>query len=178
MINEIRLLNLSFEETVILCHSIIALWKSCSLDKSTIPFDIRDTAIALANKYSEQQNMSDLMFYINELIDEQYNTIKQNCKDEADLPLFSERFQDKTLICIDCGKEFIFSAIEQEFCSGKGFLVEPKRCKSCRMAHKQSFFLHGGSDRMFDAIIAGCGLPIKIKFEPREQSIVIKKHKK
>ena len=30
-------------------------------------------------------------------------------------------FEDKTLVCKDCGKEFIFSAGEQEFYAEKGF---------------------------------------------------------
>ena len=30
-------------------------------------------------------------------------------------------FQDKTLVCKDCGKEFIFSAGEQAFYAEKGF---------------------------------------------------------
>ena len=43
--------------------------------------------------------------------------------------------EDKTLKCIDCGKEFIFTARDQEFFAQKGF-SEPKRCKECRDAKK------------------------------------------
>jgi len=39
--------------------------------------------------------------------------------------------EDKTLVCVDCGQEFVFTAGEQEFFAEKGF-VEPKRCKMCR----------------------------------------------
>lgn len=45
-------------------------------------------------------------------------------------------FQDKTIQCVDCGAEFIFSAGEQEFYQSKGFTNEPKRCPSCRQARK------------------------------------------
>ncbi len=38
--------------------------------------------------------------------------------------------QDKTLACLECGNEFIFSADEQEFYSDQGF-EEPKRCRPC-----------------------------------------------
>lgn len=38
---------------------------------------------------------------------------------------------DKKVVCKDCGKEFIFTANEQEFYQEHGF-VEPKRCKACR----------------------------------------------
>ena len=41
-------------------------------------------------------------------------------------------YEDKTLVCKECGKEFIFSAGEQEFYASKGFVNEPQRCKACR----------------------------------------------
>lgn len=44
--------------------------------------------------------------------------------------------EDKTLICQDCGQEFIFTAGEQEFYKAKGFDNEPKRCKACRDKRK------------------------------------------
>jgi len=47
-------------------------------------------------------------------------------------------YEDKTLICKDCGQEFIFSAGEQEFYAEKGFENEPIRCKDCRIARKNS----------------------------------------
>lgn len=36
--------------------------------------------------------------------------------------------EDKTLVCKECGKEFVFSASEQEFYESKGFTNEPGRC--------------------------------------------------
>ncbi len=44
---------------------------------------------------------------------------------------------DKTLICKDCGAEFIFSEGEQEFFKEKGFENDPVRCPECRKARKQ-----------------------------------------
>ena len=41
-------------------------------------------------------------------------------------------FQDKTLNCVDCGTEFLWTAGEQLFFADKNFKNEPKRCKSCR----------------------------------------------
>jgi CxxC-x17-CxxC domain-containing protein len=41
-------------------------------------------------------------------------------------------FQDKTLKCVDCGGDFIFTAGEQLFFHDKQFKNEPKRCKSCK----------------------------------------------
>lgn len=45
-------------------------------------------------------------------------------------------FTDKTIVCKDCGKEFVFSAKEQEFYQQKGLEHEPKRCKDCRIKKK------------------------------------------
>ena len=41
-------------------------------------------------------------------------------------------FQDKTLHCVDCGTEFIWTAGEQLFFADKNFKNEPKRCKACK----------------------------------------------
>ena len=45
-------------------------------------------------------------------------------------------FEDKTLVCQDCGKEFTFTAGEQAFYREKGLDNEPKRCKECRDKRK------------------------------------------
>src|SRR2546423_15612265 len=41
-------------------------------------------------------------------------------------------FQDRTLKCIDCGADFVFTAGEQLFFHDKQFKNEPKRCKACK----------------------------------------------
>ncbi len=46
--------------------------------------------------------------------------------------------KDKTIVCCDCGKEFIFTVGEQEFYQLKGLTNEPKRCKECRDKKKAS----------------------------------------
>ena len=38
-------------------------------------------------------------------------------------------FQDKVLKCIDCGRDFLFTAGEQLFFHDKQFRNEPKRCQ-------------------------------------------------
>ena len=45
-------------------------------------------------------------------------------------------FEDKTLVCKECGNEFVFTAGEQEFYAEHGFQNEPQRCKPCRDARK------------------------------------------
>src|SRR5690242_20482746 len=45
-------------------------------------------------------------------------------------------FEDKTIVCVDCGAEFTFTADEQQRFAERGFTNEPKRCKTCREARK------------------------------------------
>ena len=49
-----------------------------------------------------------------------------------------EVFEDKTLVCKECGKEFVFTAGEQAFYKEKGFMNEPKSCKACREEERKS----------------------------------------
>jgi DNA replicative helicase MCM subunit Mcm2 (Cdc46/Mcm family) len=44
--------------------------------------------------------------------------------------------KDKTIVCKDCGKEFVFTVRDQEFYEQMGFNNEPQRCKDCRNARK------------------------------------------
>lgn len=74
-------------------------------------------------------------------------------------------YTDKTLVCKECGKEFVFTAGEQEFYASRGFENEPQRCKSCRDARKQATRT---TREMFDATCASCGKPCKVPFKPRE----------
>ena len=77
-------------------------------------------------------------------------------------------FEDKTLVCRECGKEFVFTASEQQFYADKGFQNEPGRCPACRAARRAS----GGQTRnterqMYDVICDGCGRPTQVPFQPR-----------
>ena len=74
-------------------------------------------------------------------------------------------FEDKTLVCKDCGEEFVFTAGEQEFYESKGFVNEPQRCKNCRMARKNN---ERANREMFTATCASCGAEAKVPFKPRE----------
>ena len=74
-------------------------------------------------------------------------------------------YEDKTLICKDCGAEFVFTAGEQEFYASKGFVNEPQRCKSCRDNRKNAA---RGEREMYDCVCAECGAPCKVPFKPRD----------
>lgn len=77
-------------------------------------------------------------------------------------------FQDKTIACKDCGKEFVFTAGEQEFYAEKGFQNEPSRCHDCRSARKQQRRTTSNAAReSFDTVCAECGAPVTVPFIPR-----------
>ena len=66
-------------------------------------------------------------------------------------------YQDKTLVCRDCGAEFVFTAGEQEFYAEKGFQNEPTRCKECRAARKAN--RASAPREMYETTCAACGKP-------------------
>lgn len=78
-------------------------------------------------------------------------------------------FQDKVLVCKDCGNEFVFTAGEQEFYAEKGFENEPGRCRDCRAARRQNRN-DGQASRppreLFPAVCANCGVETEVPFKP------------
>ncbi|MGI6358577.1 MAG: zinc-ribbon domain containing protein [Bacillota bacterium] len=76
-------------------------------------------------------------------------------------------YTDKTLTCRDCGKEFIFTAGEQEFYASRGFQNEPGRCPECRAARKaQNGGRTGGQREMHTVVCAECGKETQVPFKP------------
>ncbi len=77
-------------------------------------------------------------------------------------------FTDKTLVCKDCGKDFVFTAGEQEFYNSKGFANEPTRCKDCRMKNKLQ-----KEDRKTEIVCSNCGKTDTVNFKPRDPNSVL-----
>ena len=76
---------------------------------------------------------------------------------------------DKTLVCRDCGREFIFTVGEQEFYLSRGLENEPGRCPDCRsVTRRERSGGYGESRRVYPAICAECGKETTVPFEPRE----------
>lgn len=72
-------------------------------------------------------------------------------------------YEDETLVCKECGKEFVFTAGEQAFYAEKGFQNKPKTCKACRDAKKNA----GKPERQyFEATCTDCGAIAKLTFQP------------
>jgi CxxC-x17-CxxC domain-containing protein len=88
-------------------------------------------------------------------------------------------YTDRALVCNDCGREFTFTAGEQEFHASKGFTNPPGRCPDCRAARKRernsggSYSSsygggsYGGQREMFTATCASCGNEARVPFQPR-----------
>jgi CxxC-x17-CxxC domain-containing protein len=88
---------------------------------------------------------------------------------QGQIHLFKRRgknmYEDKTLVCKECGKEFTFTAGEQEFYAERGFVNEPQRCKECRDARKNKIKTQ---KEMYTTTCAACGCEAKVPFKPRE----------
>jgi CxxC-x17-CxxC domain-containing protein len=81
---------------------------------------------------------------------------------------------DQTMVCRDCGREFMFTAGEQAFYAERGF-VPPSRCVSCRATRRAERQLSGDDGtrnssaqrQLYPAICADCGSQTMVPFEPR-----------
>jgi CxxC-x17-CxxC domain-containing protein len=84
-------------------------------------------------------------------------------------------YENKSLICKDCGNPFDFTARDQMFYAEKGFENEPQRCRDCRNVRKtqrsaalgQAPSSTAGLREMFDAVCAQCGAATTLPFRPR-----------
>ena len=72
-------------------------------------------------------------------------------------------YEDQNLVCEDCGKEFVFTAGEQEFYAQKGLVNIPKRCPECRKLRRKK-----SRRKMHDAVCSACGAQTKVPFKPVE----------
>jgi len=81
---------------------------------------------------------------------------------------------DRTLVCVDCGAQFVHSAEDQAYYAEKGFVSEPKRCPGCRASRRAVRKRDGsaqdqaGSPReYFAAVCSRCGNQAQVPFKPR-----------
>lgn len=87
---------------------------------------------------------------------------------------------DRTIVCRDCGRSFVFRADEQLFYADKGY-DEPTRCRECRTARKSGFGRpvdrnqrDGAGDgrppdrQLFTATCAACGKQTQVPFRPKD----------
>ena len=71
-----------------------------------------------------------------------------------------QRYQDQTRACADRGREFVWTAGEQEFFHQQGFTAPPKRCKECRRAKEAA--RDGDQGRGYSPHSAGASGPLEV----------------
>ena len=81
--------------------------------------------------------------------------------------------EDKTIKCVDCGEDFLFTVGEQEFYREHGLTNFPTRCRRCRDARKASRGERGtaprgggGGREMHKAVCANCGAETEVPVAP------------
>ena len=80
-------------------------------------------------------------------------------------------FQDRSLNCVDCGAEFIWTAGEQLFFADKNFKNEPKRCKSCKSKRASGHRRRAGrleSESKPPPNCSACGKETTVPFRPTQ----------
>jgi len=80
-------------------------------------------------------------------------------------------FQDKSLKCVDCGADFVFTAGEQLFFHDKQFKNEPKRCKACKGKRAQALGIGSGNGYQkveTKTMCSHCGKETTVPFKPTQ----------
>jgi CxxC-x17-CxxC domain-containing protein len=74
-------------------------------------------------------------------------------------------YTDRTLKCVDCGAEFVFTAGEQFFFSDKQFKNDPKHCKQCKAKRA-----HGSARVRPETRVtcSQCGEETSVPFKPTQ----------
>lgn len=76
--------------------------------------------------------------------------------------------EDRTLICKDCGKKFIWTAGEQKFFIDKDLKNIPKRCKICTAEYKNKL---REKHPAWWVKCSRCGKKAEVCFEPKTEHI-------
>jgi len=78
-------------------------------------------------------------------------------------------FVDRDVKCLDCGAMFVFSAGEQAFFKDKGFVNDPKHCKSCKALRGK------GTRRTVETPVrcSECGSDTTVPFKPTQDRPVL-----
>ena len=78
-------------------------------------------------------------------------------------------YQDKSLTCVDCGAEFVWTAGEQMFFTDKQFKNEPKRCKACKTKRVSRPAGPSGRERVeTTTTCSACGKETTVPFKPTQ----------
>ena len=76
-------------------------------------------------------------------------------------------FSDKSLKCVDCGQEFLFTAGEQLFFHERQFKNEPKHCKNCKAKRGSPLASKNGRPTT-RTNCSQCGIQTTVPFKPTQ----------
>lgn len=82
-------------------------------------------------------------------------------------------YQDKTLKCKDCNKEFTWTTGEQEFFAQKGFDRAPIRCPECRKKKKEQHQQKETKGELSEITCSECGKKTEVDFKPRNPQDIL-----
>jgi CxxC-x17-CxxC domain-containing protein len=77
-------------------------------------------------------------------------------------------YRDRTLVCVECHQQFVWTAGEQLFYADKNFKNEPKRCKECKSRRTSRM---GGQPRErveTSTRCSQCGKETTVPFKPTQ----------
>jgi CxxC-x17-CxxC domain-containing protein len=77
-------------------------------------------------------------------------------------------YRDRSLKCVECGTDFVFTSGEQSFYADRGFKNEPKRCKNCKGKRGSSGNGPGSSRSETTTKCSQCGKETTVPFKPTQ----------
>lgn len=87
----------------------------------------------------------------------------------------ASEFADRSIRCVDCSEQFVWTAGEQVFFHDKGLKNEPKRCKPCKQAKNDRLAAISASQVAgtkpkveVNVTCAQCGLQTTVPFYPSQ----------
>ena len=81
------------------------------------------------------------------------------------------KFENKKLICEECGTEFTWDAAEQAFFEKKGFKKVPKRCRACRSQKREEIKKEKENEREITCAMCGKKSATKNEVAPDEEAL-------
>jgi CxxC-x17-CxxC domain-containing protein len=75
--------------------------------------------------------------------------------------------EDQTISCKDCGKDFTFTAQEQQYYADQGFKNVPTRCLDCRKNMREK---KEATKPKFEVVCSKCQKKIEAPFEPTAET--------
>jgi hypothetical protein len=72
-----------------------------------------------------------------------------------------KKYEDENHWCVECGRSYIFTALEKEFYDKKGYDNYPNRCEECREKKNGKPAL-----KLYEGICCKCGGRAILSFKP------------